>query len=89
MRKLIMAAAIAVGAFAAMPSATIAAPVATQNAMTTQSDVEVVQYGRGEYRRDWRYSRRHWDRPGYGYGRRYHGPPPHARAYGRRNHYRY
>ena len=88
MRRFIMAAAVAIGTFAAMPSATIAAPVATHNALTTSSDVETAQYGRGEYRRDWRPGPRHWDRPGYGYGRRHHGPPPHARAYDRR-YYRY
>lgn len=89
MRKTIIAAAIALGALATVPA--LAVPVSTSTAMEQPSSVQDVQYYRGD--RGWRPNRRHWDGPGRGYGRRFHGPPPHARAYGRRSfdrgYYRY
>ena len=81
MRRLLLAAAIAVGALSLSPAVTIAAPVASVGRVASPTDISTVQYGHG--RRHWR-GGRHWDRPGRGYGRR--GPPPHARAYGRRAH---
>lgn len=89
MRNFIVAAAITFGALITGP--VIASPVATSAPIAAPMGVDPVQYYRGD--RDWRPSRRHWDRPGRGYGRRFHGPPPHARAYGRRSfdrgYYRY
>lgn len=89
MRNLIFAAAMAFGALATGPA--MAAPVSSNAALAAPTDVQAAQYYRGD--RAWRPGRRHWDRPGRGYGRRFHGPPPHARAYGRRSHdrgyYRY
>jgi hypothetical protein len=89
MRKFMIAAAIAIGALSAAPASSIAAPAASQNSLAVPSGVDSVQYYRDRgYRRDWRPVRRQWDRPGHHYGRRYGGPPPHARAYGRRGHER-
>jgi hypothetical protein len=83
MRRLILAATLALG-LGALPGTVSAAPAfAVPQDMATSADVQSVQYGNGYYRgrgysRGPRYGHR-----GRGYGRHY-GPPPHARAYGRR-----
>ncbi len=96
MRRLILAATLALG-LGAIPGTVSAAPafgilqdmatsqdVATSQDMANSADVQLTQYrdryyrGRG-YSRGPRYGHR-----GRAYGRHFGGPPPHARAYGRR-----
>lgn len=86
MRHFLIATLVAIGAAVTAPA--MAAPsLAGANALTTAATsteaagVEQVQYRVREERR--RYGRSYGPR-GYAYGRRYSGPPPHARAYGRR-----
>lgn len=83
MRRILLAAAVVIGALSVSPAVTIAAPVSTVGLVAAPTDIATAQYGYG--RRHWRGGRR-WDRPGRGYGRRFGGPPPFARAYGRRAH---
>ena len=83
MRRILLAAVIAIGALSMLPTVTIAAPISSVGRVDSPTDIATVQYGHG--RRHWR-GGRHWDRPGRGYGRRSGGTPPHARAYGRRAH---
>lgn len=69
------------------------APVASVTAIEPLDPIEQVKKGGYKFKghKGWKHSR-HWNR-GHGYGRYYNGPPPHARAYGRRardfGHYRY
>lgn len=88
MRNFLMAAIVAIGAAASAPA--MAAPsLAGLDAMTTSatesSGIEQAQY-RGRRDDDRRRFGRSYRSRGYGYGRRFGGPPPHARAYGRRGH---
>jgi hypothetical protein len=86
MRRLILAATLALG-LGAIPGTASAAPgFASQPAMAAMSDIEQAQYHRGYYhgRRGYSAGPRYYGRPSRGYSRYYGGPPPHARAYGRR-----
>ncbi|PTM42977.1 hypothetical protein [Bosea sp. 124] len=87
MRRLILAATLALG-LGAIPGAASAAPAfAAQPEVAASADVLVqeVRNHRGYYhsRRVYSHGPR-YGRPGRGYGRYYGGPPSHARAYGRR-----
>ncbi|AMJ60197.1 hypothetical protein [Bosea sp. PAMC 26642] len=102
MRKLLIAAAFAIGA-ATLTSGAIAAPaVAGATDLSMPTDIQQAQYGgrssgmayEGRRGRSRYYAApRRYGPPGRGYGRRYGGPPPHARAWGRRGYdrpyYRY
>lgn len=83
MRRLILAATLALG-LGAIPGTVSAAPAfAVQTDIAAPADVQLVQDGRGYYRgRAYSNGPRYRHR-GRGYGRHF-GPPPHARAYGRR-----
>lgn len=86
MHRLILAATLALG-LGAIPGTVSAAPsFASQPEMAATSDIEQVRSHRGYYysHRDYRAGPRYYGRPRHGYGRYYGGPPPHARAYGRR-----
>lgn len=86
MRRLILAATLALG-LGAIPGTASAAPgFASQPEMAAMSDIEQARYHRGYYhgRRGYSAGPRYYGRHGRGYGRYYGGPPPHARAYGRR-----
>ncbi len=98
MRKFLLVAVAALGFGSMAPSGSIAAPVARLTAVEIPDHVEFVKKGGHKFKghkfkghKGWGGSR-HWDR-GRGYGRLYGGPPPHARAYGRRardlGYYRY
>lgn len=79
MRKLILAASLALGAAVFLPAIAEAAPAFTsgREVQTPAGDIQQVQY------RDWRYDGpRRYDPPAY--GRRYGGPPPY---YGRHHHH--
>ncbi|MFN3672283.1 MAG: hypothetical protein ACK4VM_10280 [Bosea sp. (in: a-proteobacteria)] len=87
MRRFIFSAAMIIGAAFASPQASVAAPVAAASGLEAPvTDVIPAQY------RDWRddgramMRQRRYGPPPHAraYGRRYGGPPPHARAYGRR-----
>ena len=84
MRKFVLAAAAVMSFGCVIPSTTQAAPVAGLTTLEAPDHVEQIKKGGHGYKghKGWRGSR-HWDR-GRGYGRYYGGPPPHARAYGRR-----
>lgn len=83
MRRLILAATLALG-LGAIPGAASAAPAfAAQTDIAAPAGVELAQYGYGYRHRGYRAGPRYGYR-GRGYGRGYGGPPPHARAYGRR-----
>jgi hypothetical protein len=94
MRTIFVAAAIALGA-AAMPAAaseTSTAQTFAGSAALDRLDVDFVRHNREhrlwEVRRTQEMQQRRGYRDrGYGYERR--GPPPHARAYGRRDRDRY
>jgi opacity protein-like surface antigen len=86
MRNFLMAAVFAIGVASAAP-ATAAPSLAGLDAMTTAAaattEIEQAQY------RDRRFDGRrgvgrYYGPPRRAYGRRFGGPPPHARAYGRR-----
>ena len=84
MRRLILAATLALG-LGAIPGTVSAAPAfAVQTDMATAADVQLVQDGRGYYRGRVYGGGPRYGHRGRGYGRYYGGPPPHARAYGRR-----
>ena len=93
MRKFALVA-VAMLAFASItPSTSRAAPVAGLTTFEMLDHVVQIKKGGHKFKKDkgWKGSR-HWNR-GYGDGRYYGGPPPHARAYGRRardfGYYRY
>ena len=89
---LILAAALCGLGLVSIPIAN-AAPVASVIAIESPDHIEQVKKGGHKFKghKGWKHSR-HWNR-GHGNGRYYGGPPPHARAYGRRahdfGHYRY
>lgn len=91
MRKLIFVAA-AMLSFGS-PSTSQAAPVAGLTSLEAPGHIQQIKNGGHGYKghKGWHGSR-HWHH-GHGYGRYYGGPPPHARAYGRRardfGYYRY
>lgn len=93
MRHFLIAAAIALGA-AATPA--VASEAFSGASALDQVEVTYSRHNREhrmwEIQRTQEMQRRHGyghrDR-GYGYGRGYGGPPPHARAYGRRDRDRY
>lgn len=66
------------------PSTSRAVPVVNVTGIETPDHVEQIKKDGHGYKghKGWGGSR-HWDR-GHGYGRYYGGPPPHARAHGRR-----
>jgi len=85
MRKLILAASLALGAAAFLPAIAEAAPAFASGpeVQTPAGDIQQVQY------RDWRYEGRRFDGPReFRHGHRRYGPPPY---YGRhhRHHRRY
>ena len=85
MRRLILAATLALG-LGAIPGTVSAAPAfATQSETAAPADIALVQH-RGNYGYGNRVyeSRPRYRHRGHGYRRYYGGPPPHARAYGRR-----
>jgi len=91
MRKLILAATMALGLGALSGAASAAPAFGPQPEIAASTDLLVQEvrdhrrhhYGRHAYSSGPRYYGRH----GRGYGRYYGGPPPHARAYGRRGYY--
>ena len=93
MRKHLILLAALSGLGIASVSAANAAPVAGVVTIEDPDHIEQVKKGGHKFKghKGWKHSR-HWNR-GHGYGRYYGGPPPHARAYGRRardfGHYRY
>lgn len=91
MQKIVL---VAVALFGlATPSLSQAAPVSDLTILEAPDHVEQIKKGGHGYKghKGWG-SSRHWDH-GHGYGRYYGGPPPHARAFGRRardfGYYRY
>lgn len=83
MRRLILAATLALG-LGAIPATVSAAPAfATQSETAGPADIALVQY-RGNYSNRVYEGRPRYRHRGRAYGRYYGGPPPHARAYGRR-----
>lgn len=94
MRKFVLVAVALVGLGSMTPSILQAAPpVGGLTILEAPDHVEQIKKDGHGYKghKGWGGSR-HWDR-GRGYGRYYGGPPPHARAYGRRardfGYYRY
>ncbi|WP_069883323.1 hypothetical protein [Bosea sp. BIWAKO-01] len=93
MRKFILVAAAALGFGSFLTSMAQAAPIAGLKTIENPNHIEQIKHGGHGYHghKGWHGSR-HWNR-GRSYGRHYGGPPPHARAYGRRAHdagyYRY
>jgi hypothetical protein len=93
MPKFVLVAVTMLGLAAIMPSTSEAAPVSGLTAIEMPDHIEQIKKGGHKFKghKGWKGSR-HWDR-GYGFGRYYGGPPPHARAYGRRardyGYYRY
>lgn len=93
MRKLALVAAAMLGLASITPSTLQAAPVAGLTTVEMPDHVEQIKKGGYKYKhhKGWKGSR-HWNH-GYGSGGYYRGPPPHARAYGRRardfGYYRY
>jgi hypothetical protein len=88
---MILAATFALG-LGAIPGTVLAAPgFASQPELPAASDIEQVRDGHGHYSGHHGYwgGPRHYRNHGHAYGRYYGGPPPHARAYGRRYHDRY
>jgi hypothetical protein len=96
MRRILMAAGLALAAMAATPAGAAAQSVPKAEALD-RLPADYVRHNREhrmwEIRRNMERQER-WDRrgygrgPGYGYGRRHGGPPRHAPAYGyRRHHY--
>ncbi|MFN3672327.1 MAG: hypothetical protein ACK4VM_10505 [Bosea sp. (in: a-proteobacteria)] len=95
MRGLLIAAALALG--------TATLPAAASEAYTGAAALDQVEASYSRHTREHRMweiqrntemqGRRGYRERGYGYGRRGYGPPPHARAYGRRDrdraYYRY
>lgn len=93
MRTLVLVAVAMLGLDSIAPSTSQAVPAAGLTAIETPDHVEQIKKGGHGYKghKDWSGSR-NWNH-GRGYGRHYGGPPPHARAYGRRardfGYYRY
>ena len=83
LKRFVLTAALCGFGVASIPVAN-AAPVASVVAIESPDHVEQVKKGGHKVKghKGWKHSR-HWDR-GHGHGRRYGGPPAHARAYGRR-----
>ncbi|AMJ61077.1 hypothetical protein [Bosea sp. PAMC 26642] len=93
MRKFALVAVAMLGLGSITPSTSQATPVAGLTAIEMLDHVEQIKKDGHKFKdhKGWKGSR-HWNR-GYGSGRYYGGPPPHARAYGRRardfRYYRY
>lgn len=93
MRALVLVAMAVLGLSSPTPSISQASPVGGVTTIETPDHIAQVKKGGHKFKgpKGWKHSR-HWNR-GHGYGRYYGGPPPHARAYGRRAHdfgyYRY
>ena len=93
MRKFALVAVAMLGLGPITPSTSQAAPVAGLTIIEMPEHVEQIKNGGHKFKghKNWKGSR-HWNR-GYGSSRYYGGPPPHARAYGRRardfDYYRY
>jgi len=87
MRRLILAATLALGLGAIPGAASAASGFAPSSDLAATSQIEQVRNHRG-FHHGYRAGPRFYGRPrhGYGYGRYRGGPPPHARAYGRRYH---
>jgi len=83
MRKIMMTMLALGGLGMGLAQTAQAAPVAAASALQAPGLVEQIKNGGGKFK----------GHKGYGYGRVYGGPPPHARAYGRRardaGYYRY
>lgn len=101
MRRYLMAAGLALAAFATAPASAAPQTVPQAEALDRlpaeytrhtreHREWEIQRNMERQHRRDsYRHHGRGYDR-GYGYGRRHGGPPPHAPAHGyRRNYYRY
>ncbi|WP_156410304.1 hypothetical protein [Bosea sp. Root381] len=91
MRRLMLAAALGLG-LGALSGPASAAPAFGPEPNLAESAgllVQEVRNHRGYHhgRRYYSSGPRYYGRHGRGYGRYYGGPPPHARAYGRRGHY--
>ncbi|MET3890333.1 hypothetical protein ABIE41_001409 [Bosea sp. OAE506] len=91
MRTLVLVAVAMLGFGSITPSTSQAATVAGLAAIEMPDHIEQIKKGGYKFKNDkgWK---RNWSR-GYGSSRYYSGPPPHARAYGRRardfGYYRY
>ena len=94
MRRILMAAGLALAAMAATPAGATSQSFPKAEALD-QLSADYVRHYREH--RMWEIQRNmerqeRWERRGYGrghgysYGHRYGGPPPHARAYGYRRH---
>ncbi|PTM41505.1 hypothetical protein C8D03_3052 [Bosea sp. 124] len=83
MRTLVLVAVAMLGLGSMPPSPARAAPVAALTAVEMPDHIEQIKKGGHKFKdhKGWK-GARHWNR-GYGPGRYYGGPPPHARAYGR------
>lgn len=91
MRKILMAAGLALAAIAATPAGATPQSLPQAEALD-KLPADYVRHNREH--RMWEIQRNlerqeRWHRRGHGhgYGYRYGGPPPHARAYGYRRHY--
>ena len=84
MRKFVLVAVTMLGLGSMTPSMSLAAPVVGLTTIETPDHVEQIKKDGHKFKghKGWKGSG-HWDR-GRGHGRYYGGPPPHARAYGRR-----
>ena len=84
MRKFALVAVAMLGLGSMTPSMSLAAPVAGLTTIETPDHVEQIKKDGHKFKghKGWKGSGG-WDR-GRGHGRYYGGPPPHARAYGRR-----
>lgn len=87
MRKIMMTMLALGGLGMGLAQTAQAAPVAAASALQAPGLVEQIKNGGGKFK-----GHKGW-KQGHGYGRVYGGPPPHARAYGRRardaGYYRY
>jgi len=97
MRRILMAAGLALAAIATTPATAAPQTVPLAQALDglpaeyarhtrEHRHWEIQQNMERQHRRDSYRHGRGYDR-GYGYGHRYGGPPPHAPAYGYRRHY--
>lgn len=94
MRRFVLVAAAMLGLGSMTPSPARAAPVAALTTVEMPDHVEQIKKGGHKFKdhhKGWKGSP-YWHH-GYGHGRYYGGPPPHARAYGWRardfGYYRY